>query len=87
MADFIMVNGHRYFQLDNGLCNDNHPHEVGDRHWELGGCDSEWTGAVSARVCPVDDIPILDNDAQGWSCCARCGLRAVDVPARTRAPS
>jgi hypothetical protein len=82
-----MHRGHRHFRLDNdGLCVDDTRHVPGDRHWDIGVCDDEWTGEVSARVCPVDDIPILGHDERGWSCCERCGLKAVDVPVRTEAP-
>jgi len=39
----------------------------------------EWIGDTWTPVCPVDDVAMVDRDEQGWLCCGRCGVRAVDT--------
>lgn len=61
-------------------------HQPGDRHWELGTCDDEWTGEFWTRVCPDCDQPMNGRD-RDWLCCAFCGLRATEVKPRTVQPA
>lgn len=62
-------------------------HRAGDRHWEIGCCDQEWTGSVWTLVCTACDLPMSDRDGQGWLCCAVCGLSSRDVPRRIVPPA
>lgn len=62
-------------------------HQPGDRHWHIGGSDSEWTGDAWTVVCPVDDLPMTARDGQGWLVCGVCGMKSTQVPARTAPPA
>lgn len=82
-VSYLVVDGHAYFA---DTC-DTAGHQVGDRHYDVGNHDLEWTGATWAPVCAVDDVPMLDRDREGWLRCGVCLLRAPDAPVRTQEPA
>lgn len=61
-------------------------HEAGDRHWDIGTCDSEWTGQAWTRVCDRCDAPMSGRDSGGYLCCGTCGRLFDEVPRREVAP-
>jgi hypothetical protein len=75
MTDFVVINGHRYFDDDCQIVG----HEIGDRHRNPGALDIEWDGQSWAPVCPTDDVAMRDRDEQGWLRCGVCLVRAGDV--------
>jgi hypothetical protein len=62
-------------------------HQPGDRHWQIGERDTEWTGRAWTLVCPSCDVPMVGRTGAGWLCCDRCGLMHDQVPERTVQPS
>lgn len=55
------------------------PPQPGDRYDGM-----EWTGDAWTAVCPVDDVPMTEYNAQGELACPTCGVSFLEYGRASR---